>query len=110
MALSTLFLALKIILVSSIFFVWVVRYENIVKEFNEYNFPHWFRDFIGILKLSFCGILISGNTELIKFASGGMAFLMAAAFFVHVKFNHKWLQMVPSLSLLMICSALFLWG
>ena len=52
---ETVLLALKIILVSSIFFVWVVRYQNIIKEFAEYNLPNWLRDFIGIIKITFCG-------------------------------------------------------
>ena len=37
---------LKIIVTVAIFFVWFVRYENIKKEFNEYGYPNWFRDFI----------------------------------------------------------------
>jgi hypothetical protein len=46
-------LATKILVVTSIFFVWVVRYENIVKEFEEYGIPAWVRDLTGILKLTF---------------------------------------------------------
>ena len=42
---------LKIISTVAIFFVWAVRYENIIKEFNEYGLPDWLRDFVGILKL-----------------------------------------------------------
>ena len=45
--------ALKIIVVVAVFFVWVVRYENIKKEFEDYKLPKWFRDFVGILKISF---------------------------------------------------------
>jgi hypothetical protein len=103
-----LFMALKIILASSIFFVWVVRYENIIKEFSEYGFPNWFRDFIGIIKISFCGILISGNADLLQLAAGSMAILMAAAFVTHIKFKHTLQQMLPSLGLLTICAILFI--
>ena len=42
---------IKVISSVAIFFVWVVRYENIRKEFNEYNLPTWLRDLTGILKL-----------------------------------------------------------
>ena len=45
--------ALKIVVVAAVFFVWVVRYENIRKEFKDYNLPNWFRDLVGILKISF---------------------------------------------------------
>ena len=104
---DTLLLALKIILSASIFFVWVVRYDNIIKEFGEYNLPNWLRDFIGICKLAFCGILLSGNDELILYASGAMMSLMFAAFLTHIKFKHSIDKMLPSLSLLIICVILF---
>ena len=52
--------ALKIIATVSIFFVWFVRYKNIKKEFQKYGFPRWFRDLIGIMKISFC-IMLSNN-------------------------------------------------
>ena len=44
---------IKTIVSVAIIFVWLIRYENIKKEFSEYNYPNWFRDFIGILKISF---------------------------------------------------------
>ena len=108
MTIDSIILGLKIILSASIFFVWVVRYKNIIKEFAEYNFPNWFRDCLGIVKLTFCGILISGNGELIQFAAGSMAILMLAAFLTHIKFKHTMIQTIPSISLLLICIVLFL--
>ena len=45
--------ALKIIVTVSILFVWFIRYDNIKKEFIEYGYATWFRDLIGILKISF---------------------------------------------------------
>ncbi len=110
MATATILLALKIVLSASIFFVWVVRYKNIIKEFKEYNFPNWLRDFVGICKLAFCGILLSGHTDLILIASGAMCFLMAVAFLTHIRFKHSFIQMLPSLSLLVICSILFVYS
>ena len=52
---DTLFLIeiLQVITASSILFVWVVRYENIITEFQQYQLPVWLRDMVGILKLSF---------------------------------------------------------
>lgn len=108
MTLESLLLGLKIVLSASIFFVWVVRYDNIIKEFAEYSFPNWFRDLMGIIKITFCGILISGNSELIHFAAGSMAILMFAAFLTHIKFKHTVLQTLPSVSLLSIRVFLFI--
>ena len=45
--------ALKIIVGASIFFVWVVRYQNIVEEFKEFQLPEWLRDMVGIFKIAF---------------------------------------------------------
>ena len=57
---------LKIIATISILFVWFVRYDNIKKEFEAYNFPTWFRDLIGILKISFIIMLHSNINQTIK--------------------------------------------
>ncbi len=108
MVTSTFLLALKIVLSASIFFVWVVRYDNIISEFQEYQLPNWLRDFVGICKLSFCGVLISGHQELLAIASAGMCFLMFAAFLTHLRFKHPIGKMIPSVSLLIICSILLI--
>lgn len=54
-ALLTLF---KVILSISLFYVLVVRYKNITEEFKGYNYPYWFRDFTGILMLSFSAMIM----------------------------------------------------
>ena len=43
---------LQALVAASIFFVWVVRYNNIIQEFKQYGLPHWLRDLVGVLKLS----------------------------------------------------------
>ena len=50
---DTLFLieVLQVLTASSILFVWVVRYDNIITEFQQYQLPVWLRDMVGILKL-----------------------------------------------------------
>ncbi|MEK9727122.1 MAG: DoxX family protein [Candidatus Margulisiibacteriota bacterium] len=110
MAFSTFIFGLKIVLAASIFFVWVVRYDNIVSEFNEYKIPAPLRDLIGIMKLTFCGILLSNHPQLMHISAGAMAVLMLAAFVTHIVFKHRFLQMVPAISLLTISCVLFLWG
>ena len=55
MVISTagLLYGLKAFLAGTIFFVWVVRYQNIKEEFKVYRLPIWLRDLVGVLKLSF---------------------------------------------------------
>ena len=51
---------LRILLAVSLFFVWVVRYDNIVKEFrDDYDLPNWLRDLVGIIKLSCAGMILT---------------------------------------------------
>jgi len=45
-------ISLQALVATSIFFVWVVRYGNVVEEFKHYGLPDWLRDLVGILK--FC--------------------------------------------------------
>ena len=35
---------LQSFLAASIFFVWIVRYANIVEEFKQFRLPDWLRD------------------------------------------------------------------
>jgi hypothetical protein len=95
-------LATKILVVTSIFFVWVVRYENIVKEFEEYGIPGWLRDLTGILKLSFAAMLLceQDNRYLAIAGALGIAGLMACAQIVHFRADTALFRRVPSLILL----------
>ena len=43
---------LQIITATSILFVWVVRYENIIAEFEQYKLPAWMRDMVGLLRMT----------------------------------------------------------
>ena len=77
--------ALKIVAAVAVFFVWVVRYDNIKKEFKKFGFPSWFRDMVGILKISFTFMLHSANNETILLGSIGIVSLMIGAILTHVK-------------------------
>jgi len=98
----TMLLALKILVATSIFFVWVVRYKNIIKEFEEYGIPASLRDLTGIVKLSFAAMLLFGQQDphLTLLGSLGIAALMACAQIVHIRTNTAILRRVPSLVLL----------
>ncbi len=108
MSLETLLEVAKYVTAVAIFFVWVVRYENIVKEFKEYNLPTWLRDLTGILKLSFAIMILSKNEEIIIIGASGICLLMLAAQFTHLKVNSKVFLRLPSLILLGITGILTL--
>ena len=92
----------------SIFYVWVVRYQNIIAEFKEYGIPEGLRDLVGILKLFFCACLLTKSPLLMLFASLAMMGLMAAAVAMHLKVKHAIHKMVPSITLLTVFTLIFL--
>ena len=96
---NSLYLVAKIIISVTLFFVWVVRYENIVKEFKRYNLSDKLRDFVGILKLSFAVMIHSSDQVVVSIATIGLGFLMCAALFMHLKVQNPYPKMVPALSL-----------
>ena len=95
---------LCIFVFGSIIFVWVVRYKNIKDEFRTFNLPKWLRDLVGILKLSFAIMLLNDNLEFIRLGAVGIAILMVAALITHLRLKSPGHRMLPSFSLLCICS------
>jgi uncharacterized membrane protein YphA (DoxX/SURF4 family) len=98
---------LKTIVFSSVLFVWVVRYQNIVEEFKHYGYPNWLRDLVGILKISCVILIINTDSILVKYGSAGLGMLMLMAFFTHIKCRNPLSKMVPSLVLLCLCVIFF---
>ena len=99
---NTLLLALKILVATSIYFVWVVRYDNILKEFKEFGLPDWLRDLTGILKMTFAAMLLFGTLDptLNIIGSLGIAGLMICAQATHFRCGTPAFRRLPSLILL----------
>jgi len=103
-------IAFQALVAAAIFFVWVVRYANIVQEFKQYGLPDWLRDLIGILKMTF-GLMLLIGIERRPFAlvgGIGIAILMIAAFVTHLRVKSPAVKMLPCLTLL-IFSAVIAW-
>ena len=103
-------IALQTLVAAAVFFVWVVRYANIVQEFKQYALPDWLRDLVGILKLTFSLLLLIGieRTLFAVVGGGGIAVLMGAAVVTHVRVKNPAFKMLPALTLL-ILSAVIAW-
>jgi len=97
---------IKIFISGAIFFVWVIRYKNIVKEFTEFNYPDWLRDFVGVLKICFAIMLLKPEQHFALVASVGISILMSAALLTHLKVKNPLYKMLPSFTLL--CFSLFI--
>jgi uncharacterized membrane protein YphA (DoxX/SURF4 family) len=95
---------LQALVACSIFFVWVVRYANIVDEFKHYRLPDWLRDLVGILKMTFSALLLIGIAwpRFAVVGAVGIALLMACAFATHLRVKNPIFKMRPCLSLLVL--------
>ena len=100
--------ALKIIAAVSVFYVWVVRYDNIKKEFKDYKLPSSFRGFIGIIKISFTVMLQFDDNNLVVIGSLGIIILMLGAVTTHIKVKNPIKDVVPALTMLSIGLIIFL--
>jgi len=98
----SLTISLQIFVAASVFFVWVVRYANIVEEFKQHGLPDWLRDSVGVLKLTFSLMLLIGIERGVFAVAGGIsiALLMGAAFSLHLRVKNPVFKMLPSLALL----------
>ena len=101
---DTLFIVaiLQIITASSVLFVWVVRYENIIEEFEHYKLPTWLRDTVGIFKVSFGIMLLIGvfDERFKVIGAGGLSLLMIAALLTHLKVKNPIYKALPAVTLL----------
>lgn len=89
----------KTIVSVALFFIWVVRYENIKDEFKQYNLSDNLRDFVGILKLSFALLIHHSNPSIAAVAGIGLCVLMFCAILVHFKVKNAYSKMIPALSI-----------
>ena len=100
---SALLTIFKTILSISIFFVWVVRYKNITEEFKGYYYPYWFRDFTGILMLSFSAMIMKNKTELIILGCLGITIQMLGALWTHYMVQNPLRKTIPAFAVLGLC-------
>lgn len=99
-----LMIFLQVLVAASIFFVWGVRYANIVEEFKQFQYPDWLRDFVGILKMTFaiCLLVGIGRPRGAIVGGVGIAVLMLAALGTHLRVKNPPFKMLPSATLLVL--------
>ena len=100
---SSLLTMCKVILSISLFYVWVVRYKNMKEEFKGYNYPYWFRDFTGILMLSFSAMIMKNKTELIILGCLGIIIQMLGALWTHYMVQNPLKKTIPAFAVLGLC-------
>jgi hypothetical protein len=95
----------QLVLAVSIFIVWVLRFDNVVKEFKQYGLSDLTRTLVGSSKIVLATLLVVGiwYGEFVLIPSLLMAFLMLSAQYFHFKANNPWMKRLPSLLLLLLC-------
>lgn len=102
---NTLSVIAQIIIAISILVVWVFRFDNIVKEFKQYELSDLTRTLIGAAKISLATLLVAGiwYPSLVLVPSLLMALLMLCAQYFHFKVKNPLVKRIPSFLLLLLC-------
>ena len=91
--------ALKVVAGVAIFFVWVVRYDNIKKEFEHYGLPKWVRDVVGILKYHLLLLFVPRprirTNGILRYHN-----LMFGAVYTHIRMKSPFIKYIPSVAML----------
>jgi len=100
-----LILLSQIIVAASVYFVWIFRHFNVIKEFHQFGLSDLTRSFIGAVKISLAALLIVGiwYPAVIPAASGLMGLFMVGAQYFHFKIKNPFIKHLPSLILLLLC-------
>ena len=95
----------QIIVALSILYVWVFRFDNIVKEFKQYGLSDLTRSLVGATKIAMSTLLVAGiwYPDLVLIPALIIAFLMLSAQYFHFKVGNPWQKHMPSLLLLILC-------
>lgn len=100
----------QIAIALSVAYVWIFRFHNVEKEFNQFGLNVMVRSFVGASKIALATLLLVGiwHADFVLIPAALMAFFMVSAQYFHFKAKNPFQQRVPSLILLLLC--LFLVG
>lgn len=95
----------QIIIAASVAYVWIFRFENIVKEFEYFGLSVLVRSFVGAAKIALATLLVVGiwYPNLIMIPSILMGLFMIGAQYFHFKVKNPFIKRLPSLLLLILC-------
>lgn len=94
----------QLVVAVSVGYVWIFRFDNIVKEFKQYGLSSLTRTMVGAAKLVLATLLVVGiwHSELVLIPAVLMGFLMLSAQYFHFKAGNPWQKRLPSLVLLLL--------
>lgn len=95
----------QLVLGPSVAFVWIFRYDNVVKEFKQFGLSDLTRNFVGAAKIAMATLIIAGIwiPSLVQIPALMMGMFMVAAQYFHFKIKNPFNKHLPSLVLLLLC-------
>ena len=92
----------QLVIALSVGYVWIFRFDNIVKEFKQYGLSDLTRTIVGASKIALATLLVTGIwfPTLVFIPALLMSFLMVCAQYFHLKVKNPWSKHLPSLLLL----------
>lgn len=95
---------LQIIVALSVAFVWVFRFDNVIKEFKQFGLSDLTRNFVGASKIALATLLVAGiwYSSLVFIPAILMGLFMIGAQYFHFKIKNPFIKHLPSLILLIL--------
>ncbi len=100
----------QMVLALSVAYVWIFRYDNVVKEFKQFGLNDLTRNFVGASKIALATLLVAGiwYPSLVQIPSVLMGLFMISAQYFHFKIKNPLIKHLPSLILLILCAVIAL--
>ena len=97
---------LQLTVALSVAYVWIFRYQNVLKEFEQFGLSDLTRNLVGATKISLATLLVAGiwYPSLVLIPSCLMGLLMISAQYFHFKISNPYIKHLPSLILLVLCT------
>jgi hypothetical protein len=100
----------QMVLALSVAYVWIFRYDNVVKEFKQFGLNDITRNFVGASKIALATLLVAGiwHSSLVQIPAVLMGLFMISAQYFHFKIKNPFIKHLPSLLLLILCAIIAL--
>jgi len=94
----------QVIVAISVAYVWIFRFDNVVKEFKQFGLSDLTRNLVGASKISLATLLVAGiwYSSLVFIPAILMGLLMIGAQYFHFKISNPFMKHLPSLILLVL--------
>ena len=100
----------QLVVALSVAYVWIFRYDNVVKEFKQFGLNDITRNFVGASKIALATLLVAGiwYSSLVQIPAVLMGLFMISAQYFHFKIKNPFIKHLPSLLLLILCAIIAL--